>query len=123
MKQKKDIRITIRVSDETLDVIDEFAKLKSYTRSEAIRQLSLKNLSTSMERISKEDKNIDRILFYFEKASNHMNQVAKTLNGGITEKKLLSSLTMLIKISDSFKYGLLLCDPKQRKYNEKSNND
>jgi len=94
--------------------------LKGYTRSEAIRQLSLKNLSTSMERISKEDKNIDRILFYFEKASNHMNQVAKTLNitslnGGITEKKLLSSLTMLIKISDSFKYGLFLCDPINKK--------
>lgn len=70
-----------------------------------------------MECISKEDKNIDRILFYCEKASNQVNQVAKTLNvaslnGGVTERKLLSSFSTLIKISDNFKYGLLLCDPK-----------
>lgn len=118
MKSKKDIRITFRISDEELNIIDDIAKSKNCTRSEVIRQLSIENLSKSMGRISRENKYTDQIIFYFEKTSNHLNQVAKTLNtvplkDGVLGKKALDCLSMLNKINDSFRYGLYLCDPKK----------
>lgn len=118
MKQKKDIRITFRISDEELNMIDEIAKSRSCTRSEVIRQLSIENLSKFMGRISKENKNTDKTMFYFEKTSNHLNQVAKKLNtahlkGEVNERTCISCLNMLSKINDSFRYGLYLCEHKK----------
>lgn len=118
MESKKDMRITIRFLDEELDIIDKIVGSTGWTRSETLRRLIFDNVSKFKERTPNEQREIDKLLFYFNKVSNNMNQVAKTLNAAHSTEKLndktyLSCLNMLSKINDSFKYGLLLCDPKK----------
>ncbi|QBY45619.1 hypothetical protein QE197_20035 (plasmid) [Arsenophonus nasoniae] len=53
----------------------------------------------------------DRLLFYFNKTSNNINQIAKQINtayqdGMITEQRLIRWLTTLNTISDNLLSGI-----------------
>lgn len=108
---KKDIRITIRFSQDEISEIEKIVQDTGWTQSETLRKLIFDNANNYKEKTPNERMKIDKLLFYFNKTSNNLNQIAKILNtahidGKLTDKRLMTAINELIKINDNFHYGL-----------------
>lgn len=110
---KKDLRVTIRFTKDEYSAIEKIIDDTGWTQSEALRKLIFDRANNFKERTPNESRKIDRLLFYFNKTSNNLNQVAKLMNtanleGKLTEKKLIDALNTMIKVEENFYYGVKL---------------
>lgn len=112
MKEKKDIQVAIRFSKEEFEPLEKIIKKGGWSNAKFLRMIILNQVNVH-DYTPKENEKINRLLFYFNKTSNNLNQIAKQLNaahieGKLTEKKLMIGLNELIKINENFHYGIKL---------------
>jgi len=115
MSNKK-IMIGLRFTEEEYAPFEKVILKTGLSKSEFFRLLLTNRLNEKIK-VPAENKKIDKLLFYFNKASNNLNQVAKVLNtahlkGEVNQATLQHCISLLVKMNDSFKYGLYLSDTK-----------
>ncbi|HGJ5882485.1 plasmid mobilization protein [Arsenophonus sp.] len=109
-KDNKNIHITFRLTESEYAPFKEVIDTLGLSKSEFFRLLLTKQLDPDIHNKINSEK-YDRLLFYFNKTSNNINQIATRINtayqdGMITEQRLIRWLTVLNTISDNLLSGI-----------------
>lgn len=112
MSKKKNV-ITFRLSDEEFEpFIKAMDILKNQNRSEFFRDLVVSNFDLN-EVDKRKTEYYKGLLFYFNKASNNINQVAKRIHqeslkggGDLRTETLNAILGSLNRLNENFKTGI-----------------
>lgn len=109
-KDNKNIHITFRLTESEYAPFKEVIDTLGLSKSEFFRLLLTKQLDPDIHNKINSEK-YDRLLFYFNKTSNNINQIARQINaaykgGMITDQRLIRWLTVLNTISDNFLSGI-----------------
>lgn len=111
MGNKKVNVVTIRLSDDEIKPFFEaMESLGIKNKSEFYRAVLLNNFDPNKHDKSNQEK-LNKILFYYNKSSNNLNQIAKAVNtfvmkGGVTEQEKINILNRLNLIVDLLKENL-----------------
>lgn len=115
----KSAPISVRLPQDVYEMyMEEIERLGGVSNSEFFRALILDNFDP--DKLDKaREKDIKKLLFYYNKASNNINQIAKSVNtemlkGGLKNDVLLKILTRLDLILNSFESGIRLAKNEQK---------
>jgi len=113
-KPSKDIRINFRMTKEEYEPIKKILEETGWTLSEFIR-MKIKDELDVEKIVPKEKVRITKLLYYFNKASNNINQLARMANianqnDKLSDKKYNDFLIFLSQLNENFHYGLFLCE-------------
>lgn len=104
--QKKQKRIkgkifSFRITDEDAQEYDRICSLQSLTRSELLQQIITKNTKGEVVKIIPKKTKIiecrkdhEKLLYFFNKTSNNINQLAKKINTAFAKKIINEELMM-----------------------------
>ncbi len=112
-KNKVSVHIQTKVSESDYEPFKRIISETGIKPAKLFRDLILSNGENLVVegKDSTHNKDINRMIFYFNKTSNNMNQIAKRLNecrrtGVISERVFLESLNKLISIESYLISGL-----------------
>lgn len=109
MKKKNHV-VSIRLTDDEIQPFLELIKSTKLSKTEIFKKILLsKSNNVSVKKNDKD--NYKKLLFLFNKASNNINQLARTINisnkaGSLSEKNFIKLNNNLIKLNTLFKSGL-----------------
>ncbi|END8018786.1 plasmid mobilization relaxosome protein MobC [Shigella boydii] len=106
--ERKNI-IAVRFTDEEFEPFKKFIDESGVSKSDFFRAIILSKeiVLPQVKKLSKEEeKDYKKLLFFVNKASNNINQIAKRLNmeskgGAIKETTYIKAMNALISIRDS----------------------
>lgn len=106
-KNNKDVVISLRISAEDFSLFANKIETSKMSRSAFFRNIVLSKTNN----INITVKNTDKLLYYFNKAGNNINQLAKNANiayrnGKVSDKKYTMYLNVLINIESLLKKAL-----------------
>lgn len=109
-KKNRSIQVGIRFTEEEFAPYKSAAEKLGLSNAELLRAVLLNNFDPKIHD-KKTRKDIKKLLFYFNKASNNINQLAKVINtqaktSNIDTKKLIQFYSKLNRIYDSFENGI-----------------
>lgn len=110
MSNKKSIVVTIRLSEDEIRPLNEAMSKLKIDRSKFFRSVLLNNFDPDKHDKSKTER-LDKLLFYYNKSSNNLNQLARAVNlfsleGGITEVEKDLLINRLNTINEFLKNGI-----------------
>lgn len=109
-KEIKNQHITLRLTEEEFLPYAQKIKELGLNKSEFFRYVLLNNFSTEMKEKEK-DEAYKYLIFYYNKTSNNINQIAKTLNtealkGQLDNQVLIRAYNKLSAIYESLNFGI-----------------
>ena len=110
MSNNKSVVVTLRLSENEIKPLDSAREKLGITRSEFFRMILLNNFDPKVhDKSTKED--LNKALFYFNKTSNNINQIAKSLNTmllkeEINKEEYFRNVRKLELILDELKRGM-----------------